>query len=234
MLFQSAREHVVELCLELSRRGYFAGTGGNLMLRIDAEHVAVTPSATDYLEMGPADVAVLRLGDLGRVAGERAPSVETSLHARVLRARPEVGCSIHTHQPVASACALLGEPLVVPPPWQASLGERVPLVGYAPSGSAWLAARLAAALRPGLNAYLMRNHGILCCGTDSGAALQAVDDLEALARQHLAERIAERIAESARFDHRLHLHRVIDALLAPAQPETTDQVPAALPPQAHV
>lgn len=208
MQFKKEREHVVGLCLELSRRGYFAGTGGNLMLRIDAETVAVTPSATDYLEMTPADVAVLRLRDLARLDGDRAPSVETSLHARVLRARPEVGCSIHTHQPVASACALLGQALSVPPRWQATLGPSVAMVGYAPSGSSWLATKLAAALRPELNAYLMRNHGILCCGADSAAALQAVDALEALARQHLAERIANR----ARSDHQAGLWRVIEAL----------------------
>ncbi len=234
MPFESACEHVVALCLELSRRGYFAGTGGNLMLRIDAEHVAVTPSATDYAEMRPADVAVLRLRDLARVAGERPASVETSLHARVLRARPEVGCSIHTHQPVASACALLGRPLTVAPRWRASLGDCVPLVGYAPSGSAWLAARLGAALRPHLNAYLMRNHGILCCGPDSAAALQAVDELEALARDHLAERIAARISEQVRAGRQPQLQRVMDALLASALPDTLDQVFAAPPPQAHV
>jgi L-fuculose-phosphate aldolase len=208
MQFKQERQHVVELCLELSRRGYFAGTGGNLMLRIDAERVAVTPSATDYLEMTPADVTVLRLQDLARLDGDKAPSVETSLHARVLRARPEVGCSIHTHQPVASACALLGRALTVPPRWQATLGARVPVVGYAPSGSSWLASRLAGALRPDINAYLMRNHGILCCGGDSAAALQAVDDLEALARQHLTERIANQ----ARSGAQPQLWRVIEAL----------------------
>lgn len=202
------KQHVVDLCLELSRRGYFAGTGGNLMLRIDADRVAVTPSATDYLEMTTADVAVLRLRDLARLEGDKPPSVETSLHARVLRARPEVGCSIHTHQPVASACALLGRALEVPPAWQATLGPRVPMVGYAPSGSGWLAARLAGALRPDVNAYLMSNHGILCCGRDSAAALQAVDDLEALARQHLAERIANQ----ARSGAQPQLWRVIEAL----------------------
>jgi L-fuculose-phosphate aldolase len=208
MQTRQAREHVVELCLDLSRRGYFAGTGGNLMLRIDAERVAVTPSATDYLEMRPADVTVLRLGDLERLEGDRAPSVESSLHARVLRARPEVGCSIHTHQPVASACALLGRALDVPEPWQATLGRRVPMVGYAPSGSTWLASKLARALRPDLHAYLMRNHGILCCGADSAAALQVVEALEALASHHLIERIANQ----ARAAGRASLWQVIDAL----------------------
>ncbi|TXD71182.1 hypothetical protein FUT87_25080, partial [Mitsuaria sp. TWR114] len=111
MKHAAERRQVVALCLRLSERGYFAGTGGNLMLRIDDERVAVTPSATDYLVMRPEDVCVLRLADLAVVDdasdGARRPSVETGLHARVLRARPDVGCSIHTHQPLASACALI-------------------------------------------------------------------------------------------------------------------------------
>jgi L-fuculose-phosphate aldolase len=195
-----ARRHVVDLCLTLSRKGYFAGTGGNLMLRIDAALVAVTPSATDYLTMRPQDVCVLRLDDLSRVEGELAPSVESSLHARVLKARPEVGCSIHTHQPVASACALLGRALEVPSRHQAVLGPRVPLVGYAPSGSRWLASKLARALTPASNAYLMRNHGILCCGADSDAAMRALDALEQLTRDALRERIAARDAKSRVLD----------------------------------
>lgn len=210
MNFEAPRAHVVELCLVLSRRGHFAGTGGNIMLRIDAQHVAVTPSAMDYFAMGPADVCVLRLSDLAKVDGDQAPTVEASLHARVLRARPDVGCSIHTHQPVASACALLGRELAVPPELRASLGARVPVAGYAPSGSAWLSAKLARQVAPDVNAYLMRNHGILCCGRDSAAALQAVEDLEQLASAHLRARIAARAAADAAAAPALQ--RVLDAL----------------------
>jgi L-fuculose-phosphate aldolase len=180
------RERVVELCLALSRRGYLAGTGGNIALRVDAQHFAVTPSATDYLAMTPADVCVLRLSDLACVEGDRTPSVESGLHARVLRARQDVECSIHTHQPVASACALLGRPLVVEDQaLRRMLGPSVPIVGYAPSGTGWLSAKLARALRPDLNAYLMLNHGVLCCGASTDAAVQAVEALETLARRHL-------------------------------------------------
>lgn len=188
------RQTVVDLCLELSRRGYFAGTGGNIALRVDAEHMAVTPSAMDYHVMNAADVCVLRLADLARIEGDRTPSVESGLHARVLRVRPDAGCSIHTHQPVASACALLGQALEVPAELQHSLGPRVPVVGYAPSGSGWLSSRLGRGLRPDINAYLMLNHGIVCCGRDPEAAMQAVEDLETLARAHLQRRIAQRAA----------------------------------------
>ncbi|MDP9900853.1 class II aldolase/adducin family protein [Variovorax ginsengisoli] len=211
MKHESQRQHVVDLCLELSRRGYFAGTGGNIMLRIDAHLVAVTPSAIDYQVMKPEDVSVLHLSDLRQVDGACAPSVEASLHAGVLRERPEMGCSIHTHQPVASALALLGEEIVVPPRWQATLGPCLPVVGYAPSGSGWLARKFSRKVRGDVNAYLMHNHGILCCGRDSAAAMQAVDDLEALARALLNQRIDQRVT-GAPADLEHALQRTRDAL----------------------
>ena len=207
------RRTVVDLCLELSRRGHFSGTGGNIALRIDADHVAVTPSATDYLTMTPRDVCVLRLADLAQIEGAGVASVETGLHARVLRARPDVQASIHTHQPVASACALLGQALEVPAgPLQRSLGARVPMVGYAPSGSRWLSSKLARQLRRDTHAYLMRNHGALCCGASTTAALQAVEDLETVARTHLLRQIHARAENEPAM--RAALRRVVEALSA--------------------
>src|SRR5450830_1754725 len=176
MKAQLQRQQLVDLCHDLSQRGFFSGTGGNVALRIDAENIVVTPSALDYHVMTAADVCVLRLSDLSIVDGERQPSVETSLHAKVLRARPDVNCSIHTHQPVASACALLGESLqIMDPNLRKILGDCIPLVGYAPSGTAWLAKKLATSLRPDVNAYLMRNHGVLCCGTTIDSEVRAIE-----------------------------------------------------------
>jgi len=211
MNMRNIRQSVVDLSIELSRRGYFSGTGGNVALRVDAAHIAVTPSATDYLTMTEADVCVLRLADLAQIEGKLAPSVESGLHARVLRARPEVQASIHTHQPVASACALLGRALEVPAgPLQHALGRRIPMVGYAPSGSGWLSGRLARQLRGDTNAYLMFNHGVLCCGTTTATALQAVEDLETLAKTLLLRSIAARAQREPFMQPALR--RVTDAL----------------------
>jgi L-fuculose-phosphate aldolase len=213
---QAIRERVVQLCLELSRQGFLAGTGGNVAVRTDDDHFAVTASAMDYHRMQPADVCVMRLSDLLQVDGERTPSVESSLHARVLRARPDCSVSIHTHQPVASACALLGQSITVYDPmlW-ASVGAIVPVVGYAPSGTGWLASKLAAAIRPDRNAYLMLNHGVLCCGPDVDTAVRTVENLERVCQRHLSERIAARAtAEPAR---REALQGVL-SLLAHASP----------------
>lgn len=133
---QPLRQTVVDLCQLLSQRGHFSGTGGNIALRVDAERIVVTPSATDYQTMTAADVCVLRLSDLRQLEGVRPPSVESSLHARVLRARPDVQASIHTHQPVASACTLLGAALEVPGPLQRALGRGFPWWAMPPRAAA--------------------------------------------------------------------------------------------------
>ena len=140
--------------------------------------------------MTAEDVCVLSLADLARVEGKRAPSVKSSLHAGVLRKRSDCGCSIHTHQPAASACALIGEALAIGDPklWPI-LGARVPVVGYAPSGTGWLAGKVAAALRPDVHAYLMRSHGALCCGADPAETTARVAALEAASLAELRRRI---------------------------------------------
>ena len=174
-----ARQEIIATCLYLADKGYLAGTGGNVACRIDDDHFAVTPSATDYYAMGPEDICVQRLKDLVRVAGDRRPSVEHRLHAYVLRGRRDCHASIHTHQPIASAYTLLGRALEIHyPRHQAILGPKAALVGYAPSGTSWLASKLRKALRPEINAYFMRNHGVVCCGPTLSETIARVEALE--------------------------------------------------------
>lgn len=193
MIAEREREIVVALCRNLAARGFLAATGGNVALRIDAGRFAVTPSAMDYAVMTAADVCILNLADFARVDGDRAPSVESGLHAGVLKKRADCGCSIHTHQPAASACALIGEALTIDDSaLRAILGARVPVVGYAPSGTGWLAGKVAAAMRPDVHAYLMRSHGALCCGADPVETTARVAALEAASLAELRRRILSR------------------------------------------
>lgn len=196
MKFQGMRQQVVEMSVMLADHGYFAATGGNLALKVDDEHIVVTPSATDYYQMTAADVCVLRLRDLAKVDGDRKPSVETGMHAKLLRIRTDCRASIHTHQPIASACTLLGQPLLVQRAEdRALLGREVRMVGYAPSGTAWLSSKLANRLQPDINAYLLRTHGAICCGISAEQALCAISTLERVALDYLRTRIATRAAQ---------------------------------------
>lgn len=181
MMFQQARDVVVKTCVELADMGYLAGTGGNLALRVDKDHLLVTPSATDYYAMGPEDICVLRMRDIRKIEGEKVPTVEASLHAKVLSARPDCTASVHTHQPIASAYTLLSNALDVKDAEAAALlGETVPCVSYAPSGTGWLAKRVGNAFTGPNHACLMRSHGIVCVGTDIQQAIQRVVALEAV------------------------------------------------------
>lgn len=179
MRFRDTRLEVLEACIALADRGYLAGTGGNVALRADDDHFAVTPSAVDYYAITEADVCIVRLSDMRQVEGERRASVESTMHGRVLGARHDCGASVHTHQPIASAYALLGVPLdVSDEATRASLGRRVPRVGYAPSGTDELASLVARALTPTATACLMRNHGAICIGANAAEAIARVEALE--------------------------------------------------------
>lgn len=188
MSFRAAREQVYATCLALADRGYLAGTGGNVALRIDDGYFAVTPSAVDYYAMTADDVGIVRLSDAIQVEGDRPASVESGLHAAVLRAQPNANASVHTHQPIASAYTLLGKALVVKSgEHQRTLGAGVPYVEYAPSGTAWLAMRVGTMFESGAVACLMRNHGVVCLGRDANQATERVRALEAECAKQLLD-----------------------------------------------
>ncbi len=191
--FAAVRERVLETCRTLADQGFLAGTGGNVAVRADSEHFCVTPSGTDYYSMEPNDICVLRLADQRQIAGDHKPSVESGLHALVLKARPDCVASIHTHQPVASAYTLLARPLtVVRDTHRRLLGGTVPCAGYAPSGTSWLAGSVAHQVRPDIHAYLMRNHGVVCVGESMERAMERVVALEQACADFFERQLSER------------------------------------------
>lgn len=188
--YQQDKEAVVRACLNLADRGYLAGTGGNLALRVAGGAFAVTPSASDYYTMRPEDICILDLATLAVIEGDLKPSVESGIHARTLRARPDCAASVHTHQPLASAIALLGLELpVAHAAARAALGAVVPLVPYGPSGTGLLAAAYGRRLRADANAYLLRNHGLVCCGATLEQAMANVEWVEREAASYLQRHI---------------------------------------------
>ena len=198
MSFESVRRELIATCLELADKGYLAGTGGNVACRIDDEHFAITPSASDYYALTPDDICVLRLSNLDQVAGTKRPSVEHKLHAHLLRARRDCNASIHTHQPIASAYTLLGRDLQIESPaLQAMLGTKGVRVGYAPSGTGWLATKFRKSLRPDSNAYFLRNHGVVCCGPSLREVIARVQALENVCSNFFRNAIQQRQASGA-------------------------------------
>lgn len=190
--FAAHKQIVLDACLTLSRAGYLAGTGGNLALRLDQELFAVTPSGADYFALRPDDICVLRLRDLQQVEGDLKPSVESAMHAAMLRFKPAMQASVHTHQPLASAIALLNINLPVPAASQAMLGRQVTVVPYAPSGTGFLVRNLRKRLNHNDHAYLLKNHGVICAAGDMAQAIASVAAIESAAAAYLRQHIAAR------------------------------------------
>jgi L-fuculose-phosphate aldolase len=207
-IFLEKRRAVIDTCLRLAERGFLAGVGGNLAARIDEHTFAVTPSAADYYSLRPSDICVLALHDLRVIDGHRQPSVESGLHAQLLLKRRDASASIHTHQPLASAVALLAQPIPLhDPELRAALGPRVELVSYAPSGTSLLVHNFKKRLNAGINAYLLRSHGLICSGRSLDDGARNVELVERAAANHLREAIQAR---------RSQLHPLINRLAAGA------------------
>lgn len=184
----AAQRAVLESSLRLADLGFLAGVGGNLALRIDDRRMAVTPSATDYYAMSADDVCIVDFRNLRQLHGSRSPSVESGLHARALARRPDCLASVHTHQPVASAFTLLGIALpITDAALRERIGDEVPVAGYAPSGTGWLARNVARLVRQDRQAYLMRNHGVVCLGATLETATQVVLAVERAASDWFAQ-----------------------------------------------
>ncbi|WP_316189900.1 class II aldolase/adducin family protein [Bradyrhizobium sp. SZCCHNS1054] len=207
------RQSIVDICHCLSDEGYLAGTGGNVALRVDEDLFAVTPSALDYAAMSAGDIALLKLSNLEQVEGSHPPSVESGIHATVLKARPTRRASIHTHQPIASAVALGNIGFEWRPGVdRRTMGERVGLAAYRPSGTRMLLKAVTRSLQNDVHAYLLASHGVVCSGVDLNSARELLHEVEASAAFLLHIRFR---ARSGLLDAKLE--RLIDTALRDAQ-----------------
>ena len=173
------KQDLVDLCHLLVDKGYLKATGGNVSLRMPGrEAFAITPSNYDYRKMGPEDVCVLDL-NLKALEGQRKPSVESGMHTEIYRVRADVNAVIHTHQPYASALALIKTPIPALFDEQVRfLGRSVDIVPYAPSGTWLLQKQISRHVKNHHNAYILANHGVLCFGHNGERALHNVEVLE--------------------------------------------------------
>ena len=188
--YQIYQQQVVTVSRLLTEKGLLMGTGGNVSARLPGQAaMAVTPSNFDYLQMGPEDVCVVGWeggNELQTLAGLHKPSIESPMHAAIYQARQDAAVVVHTHQPFASACALVGQDIPALFDEQVRfLGRSVEVVPYAPSGTGFLKGNIVRKLRSMSNAYLLQNHGALLLAPDAERAIFNVELLEKCAQAFL-------------------------------------------------
>jgi glutamate-1-semialdehyde 2,1-aminomutase len=182
--YEPIKQQVFDTCQALLGRGYLKANEGNVSIRVPGtDTFAITPSGYDYTRLAPADICLLDLSG-HQLAGTQPastakPSIEAGLHAAAYRHRPDVSVVIHTHQPYASALAIMRKPIPALFDEQArNLGRGVPVVRYGPSGTGLLRRNTESAIKRGGNAFILANHGVLVLGTDPEHAMHNVALLE--------------------------------------------------------
>jgi len=108
----SARQKIVLACRMLGLEGHGSGLAGQITARADE------PGTFWSLAFGigfdeATEAALVRVDDDLRVLeGDGTANPGARFHLWIYRARPELGCVVHTHAPYVSALSILGEELV--------------------------------------------------------------------------------------------------------------------------
>lgn len=105
------------------------------------------------------------------------------MHARVYRARPDVGGIAHTHSPYATTFACLGRAIEPVHYLLPIAGASVEVADYARHGTAELGRNAVAALDE-RRAVLLRNHGVLAVGPSLADAVDVAARVEFCARMY--------------------------------------------------
>jgi len=137
---------------------------GNVSLRVPGAEEMYFTAAPSLKGLGPD--GVVRVGLDGRLLEGALPPIQAAvvaMHTAMYQDHPDVGCVVHTHSPYATAYAVANRPIAC---WiealaMFGLADGVPVAGYGPRGSEQAVANIRAAVKPGIPAVLLANHGVL-------------------------------------------------------------------------
>jgi L-fuculose-phosphate aldolase len=186
----SAASAIVAAGRRLGRRGLISAGEGNLSIRLDAEHLLVTPTGRRKDELEPDDLILVRTGprdDAARSPSGLGPTSDLAIHLAVHRARPELGAMVHAHLPASMSLTLAGEtPDPQALPETAYHLPVLPLLPFGEMGSDELADRVASAFAGAADgaprAVLLERHGAIAIGPDVQTAVDRLELVEVLCR----------------------------------------------------
>ena len=161
----------------LYRQGLTTCSGGNISYRCHNGHILITPSALDKGIINARQIALMTPEGENYTTGLK-PSIETDMHLKILKSRPDTRAVVHAH-PLHASLLTAAErhiPTDILAEARFLLGETV-FVPYALMGTDDLATLTAEAAAKGAAALMLENHGVLTVGN---TLLQAFDRMEVL------------------------------------------------------
>ncbi|MBN1161533.1 MAG: class II aldolase/adducin family protein [Dehalococcoidales bacterium] len=194
--WQEAQKTVLQAAWKMLEKGLVVGTSGNISLRLPPDGkkqlMAITPTSRHYDTLSANDIPIIDFNGQ-RVEGKLPPSIETTMHVGIYRARKDVNAIIHTHSVYASAASVAGTN--IPPLLEDQvvfLGGEIKVAGYAPSGSPELVINSVAALGE-RNAVLLANHGAVGTGRTMRDAFTACELIEKTAKVYFLTALAGKV-----------------------------------------
>ena len=180
-----ARHDVFVHAKKMWEAGLVVGSAGNVSRRVDARHIAVTPTSVPYDTLTADDIVIVDVASGQAVESKRDASYELPMHRVVYRSRPDVGAIVHTHSPFVTTLSVLHKPL---PPvideMVVYVGGTVEVADYAFTGTEQLGTNVGRALNDRLGC-LLANHGNVCIGRDLAHALHIAVVMESCARVYV-------------------------------------------------
>ena len=196
------REQVIDGGLRLVKEGLVARTWGNISIRVDEDHMLITPSGRNYEDLSPKDIVLVNY-HTSKYEGHIKPSSEKGLHCEIYRTRKEIHAVIHTHQMNASTVAAAHRE--VPPildDMAQIIGPTVRVAEYALPSTRKITKKTVKALK-GRNAALMANHGAVCIGRDLEEAFVVCQVLEKACKAFIEAEFLGGAKSINRFEARL-------------------------------
>ena len=180
----TAKKELAYYMRRLYRQKLTTTLGGNLSMRLEDGNIIITPSGTDKGRIKGSDIGMMNID--GTIIGEEfKPSIETEMHLKIYRQRPDINAVVHAHPVTACAFAAASTEincnLIIES--SAMLGK-INYAEYHYMGTEALASSVAEAAKTA-NAVIMKNHGALTIGSTFIEAFERLEVLENAAQMTL-------------------------------------------------
>ena len=173
------RGMMIECGKALERTDLVQGTWGNISMRLDENHMLITPSGMDYFEIQMEDIVRLDL-DSSDYGMQRVPSSEYRLHAGLYKADPDCNAIIHTHSNGCSVFAAANAGFRIDSPELENVIGDLHVSEYASPGTDALTESVMKALN-NTHACIIANHGAIFYSHSLDLTLAIANAVEARA-----------------------------------------------------
>ena len=197
------RQLVKDSGVRLLEENLVQGTWGNISVRLDEDHMLVTPTGLDYNHLTPEDMPIVQISDPDIWSDGKKPTSERKIHAAVLASRPEINACIHSHPVFATIMASCRMELpAFSDELKAVMGGEVKVGAYGLPGTKKLKEGTVAAMQS-RNACFMANHGVFCVGKTMEEAFNVLRVLEKSVYEFIKTRTLEKTGEKEYSDELL-------------------------------